>query len=184
MRRIIYWVHTSVDGFVEGPNGEFDWPQLGPELDQYGRDLHERVDTLLYGRRVFEMMADYWPTAGSASDDPHDQWFAPVWHSTPKIVYSRSLRSTEWADQIIGGDLTVGVERLKSAPGADLLLNGGAELAAVLSDLGLIDEYHIVVHPVVLGGGRQVLPVTGRLNLTFTGATVLDERVTVMRYTR
>lgn len=184
MRKVIYWVNTSVDGFVEGPHGEFDWALVGPELDQYSRDVHEHVDTLLYGRRVFEMMAGYWPTAGAASDDPHDQWFLPVWNSTPKIVFSRSQRSIEWADEVVGGDLAAAIERLRSAPGRDLLLTGGAELAARLSELDLIDEYRIAVHPVVLAGGRQVLPLTERRTLTLVDATVLDERVTVMRYTR
>lgn len=182
MRRIVYWVHTSVDGFIEGPNGEFDWPRLGPELSGYSRQLHDRVDTFLYGRRVWELMASYWPTAESVSDHPHDRWFAPVWRATRKIVFSRTLTSAEWADRVIGSDLVGQVSGLKAAPGKDLLLTGGAELAAELTRLGLIDEYHVAVHPVVLGGGKQVFPVAERLNLNLAGATVYDDQVTVLRF--
>lgn len=184
MRKIIYWVHTSVDGFIEGPNGEFDWPAMTPGLSRHSEELHDRVDTFLYGRRVFEMMAGYWPNAESVSDHPHNRWFAPIWRATPKIVFSRSTTSLEWADRVIGADLVDQVTALKAAQGKDLLLTGGAELAAELAGHGLIDEYQVAVHPVVLGGGKQVFPVAERLHLHFLDATVYDERVTVLRYGR
>lgn len=182
MRKIIYWVHTSIDGFIEGPNGEFDWPAVGPELSGYSRELHDRVDTFLYGRRVWELMAGYWPTAESVSDDPHDLWFAPVWRATPKIVFSGTLTSADWDTRVIGADLVDQVTAMKEAPGKDLLLTGGAELAAELAAHGLIDEYHVAVHPVVLGGGKRVFPVAQRLSPTLAGTTVYDDRVAVLRY--
>lgn len=81
MSKIIYWVHTSVDGFIDGPDGEFDRPRMGAELDK-------RVDTLLFGRPVWQMMVGFWPNAESMSDDPHVTTFAPFWRATPKIVFS------------------------------------------------------------------------------------------------
>jgi dihydrofolate reductase len=183
MRKIIYWVHTSVDGFVDGPNGEFDWPVMGPELSAYSEALDQRVDTLLFGRPVWQMMVGFWPNAEAISDDAHVVAFAPFWRATPKIVFSRSYPGDEWTERVIGGDLAAEVTALKAQPGADLLLTGGANLAAALTDLGLIDEYHIAVHPVVLGGGRRLFAEPKqRLNLRTVQSQLLDGRIVVTSY--
>ena len=183
MRKIIYWVHTSVDGFVDGPNGEFDWPVMGPELSGYSEGLDRRVDTLLFGRPVWEMMVGFWPNAESVTDDPHVAAFAPFWRATPKIVFSRSYPGDDWTERVIGGDLRAEVTALKSEPGADLLLTGGAALAAALTDLGLIDEYHVAVHPVVLGGGRKLFAEPAqRLGLRTVASSLLDGQVVVTQY--
>ncbi|SNS97109.1 Dihydrofolate reductase [Asanoa hainanensis] len=181
MRKVIYWVHTSVDGFVDGPNGEFDWTSMGPELSAYATEVHDRVDTFLYGRPVWEMMSAYWPTADQVSDHPHDIEFAPIWRSTPKIVFSRTLRGPlDHGARLAGvAELTA----LKSAPGKDLLLNGGSQLAGVLAEHGLLDEIQVMVHPVVLGGGKQVLPLDKtRLNLDLVNSRTLDGRVVLLSY--
>ncbi len=183
MRKIIYWVHASVDGFIDGPKGEFDWPMMGPELSAYSDSLDRRVDTLLFGRPVWQMMVGFWPNAESMSDDPHVAAFAPFWRATPKIVFSRTYRGDDWTSRVIGGDLEPEVTALKAQPGRDLLLTGGASLAAALSRLGLIDEYHVAVHPVVLGGGRRLFPDTEqRLNLRTVDSRVVDGRVVVTSY--
>jgi dihydrofolate reductase len=184
MSRIIYWVHTSVDGFIDGPGGEFDWPVMGPELSAYSEELDKRVDTLLFGRPVWQMMVGFWPNAEAMSDDPHVTSFAPFWRATPKIVFSRSYQGDEWASRVITSDLATEVAALKARPGgADMLLTGGSALAAELTGLGLIDEYHIAVHPVVLGGGRPLFARPDqRLNLRLVGSRVVDGRVTVSHY--
>lgn len=183
MRKIIYWVHTSVDGFIDGPGGEFDWTVMGPQLSGYSEGLDQRVDTLLYGRPVWQMMVGFWPQAESISDDPHVAAFAPFWRATPKVVFSRSYAGDEWTDRVIHGDLHAEVTALKAQPGADLLLIGGANLAAALTELGLIDEYHIAVHPVVLGGGRKLFAQPAqRLNLQTVESRLLDDRVVVTEY--
>jgi dihydrofolate reductase len=180
MRKIIYWVHASVDGFVDGPNGEFDWPVMGPELSAYSESLDRRVDTLLFGRPVWQMMVGFWPNAESISDDPHVAAFAPFWRATPKIVFSRGYPGDEWTDRVIRDDLRGEVTALKARPGADLLLTGGSNLAAALTELGLIDEYHVAVHPVVLGGGRKLFAEPKqRLNLQLMESGVLDGQVVV-----
>ncbi|MDQ7904096.1 dihydrofolate reductase family protein [Phytohabitans sp. ZYX-F-186] len=183
MRKIIYWVHTSVDGYVDGPNGEFDWPMMGPELSAYSDGLDRRVDTLLFGRPVWEMMVNFWPRAESLSDDPHVASFAPFWRATPKIVFSRAYPGDDWTSRVIGGDLAGEVAALKAGPGRDLLLTGGAALAATLSGLGLIDEYHVAVHPVALGGGRRLFAESGhRQGLRLVDSRTLDGRVVVAHY--
>ena len=183
MRKIIYWVHTSIDGFIDGPNGEFDWPVMGPELSAYSDSLDQRVDTLLFGRPVWEMMVRLWPNAEAVTTDPHTLAFAPFWRATPKIVFSRGYPGDEWTDRVIRGDLHAEVTALKAQPGADMLLTGGAGLAAALTDHGLIDEYHIAVHPVVLGGGRRLFAEPKqRLNLRAVQSRMVDDQVVVTSY--
>ena len=183
MRKIIYWVHASVDGFIDGPNGEFDWPVMGPGLSAYSENLDRGVDTLLFGRPVWEMMVGFWPHAETVSDDPHTAVFAPFWRATPKIVFSRSYAGDEWTSRVIGDDLAGEVAALKAGPGGDMLLTGGSALAAALTAHRLIDEYHIAVHPVVLGGGRKLFadPKPFR-DLDLVSSRVVDERVVVSRY--
>ncbi|MFF5232826.1 dihydrofolate reductase family protein [Dactylosporangium sp. NPDC000521] len=184
MGKIIYWVHTSVDGFIDGPNGEFDWPVMGPEMSAYSEELDKRVDTLLFGRPVWQMMVGFWPNAESMSDDPHVAAFAPFWRATPKIVFSRTYEGDEWTSRVISSDLAGEVAALKARPDAgDMLLTGGAALAAALTELGLIDEYHIAVHPVVLGGGRPLFARPDRRhNLRLVDSRVLDGQVSVSHY--
>jgi len=185
MRKVIYWVHSSVDGFIDGPDGEFDWPVMGPELSAYSESLDQRVDTLLFGRPVWQMMVGFWPNAEAITQDPHTLAFAPFWRATPKIVFSRSYAGDEWTERVIRGDLDTEVGALKAQPGKDLLLTGGSGLAAALTERGLIDEYHIAVHPVVLGGGRKLFAEPGqRLNLRAGESRLLDGQVVVTSYHR
>ncbi|GAA3265196.1 dihydrofolate reductase family protein [Dactylosporangium vinaceum] len=183
MRKIIYWVHSSVDGFIDGPGGEFDWPRMGQGLSAYSEGLNVHVDTLLYGRPVWQMMAGFWPKADEVSDHPHTAKFAPFWRATPKVVCSRTFEGDDWTSRVIRDDLPGQVGALKAEPGGDILLTGGSGLAAALTAHGLIDEYHIAVHPVVLGGGRPLFAEPkGRLNLVADGSQVVDEQVVVTRY--
>lgn len=184
MRKIIFWVHTSIDGYIDGPQGEFDWPVMGEELSAYSESLGDRCDTFLYGRGVWEGMVSFWPNAESMSNHPHVLEFAPRWRATPKIVFSTTLKTDDWAERIISDDLVKEVTDLKNRPGKDLLLTGGSSLAAALTEHGLIDEYHIAIHPVVLGGGRPLFaPTQNRLNLYLTNTQTLDSQVVVTHYT-
>lgn len=182
MRQILHYVHTSLDGYINGPGGAFDWAELGPELAQYSYGLEERTDTLLYGRAVWDMMSSYWPTAEQHSDHPHDVAYAPRWRATPKVVVSNTLTGADWNTRVLRIE---DVEKLKAEPGGDILLMGGARLAQSLTELGLVDEYHVCVAPVVLGGG-QPLWAAGRerLKLDLIGQTTCDGRTVVLRYGR
>jgi dihydrofolate reductase len=183
MSKIIYWVHASVDGFIDGPGGEFDWPVMGPQLSAYSEELDRRVDTLLFGRTVWQMMVGFWPNAESVSDDAHVAAFAPFWRATPKIVFSRTYPGDAWTSRVISANLGAEVAALKARSGGDMLLTGGAALAASLTELGLIDEYHIAVHPVVLGGGRKLFTDPGqRRDLRLVDSRALDGQVVVTQY--
>ncbi|MEQ0557463.1 dihydrofolate reductase family protein [Amycolatopsis sp. NEAU-NG30] len=185
MREIVYMVHTSLDGCVEGPNGEFDWPVMGPELSAHSQAQNERCGEFAYGRKVWDMMSGYWPNAESISDHPHDLAFAPVWRETPKVVFSRTLEKADWNTRVFGGDLTEAVTALKAEEGKDLLLMGGAELAAELTARGLIDEYQVIVHPVVLGGTKRPFAAgTPRLGLELVETRTFDGRAVLLRFRR
>jgi dihydrofolate reductase len=129
-------------------------------------------------------MVGFWPNAEALSDDAHVAAFAPFWRATPKIVFSRTYPGDDWTSRVISANLADEVAALKSRPGGgDMLLTGGAALAAALTGLGLIDEYHIAVHPVVLGGGRQLFAAPEhRHNLRLVDSQVLDGQVVVSHY--
>lgn len=185
MREIVYMVHTSLDGCIEGPNGEFDWALMGPELSGYSHELNSRASEFGYGRKVWEMMSSYWPAAETISDDPHDIAFAPVWRETPKVVFSRTLEKADWNTRVLSGDLATEVAALKAEDGKDLLVMGGAELSSELSRLGLIDEYLVFVHPVVLGGSRRPFAEGAeRFGLTLVESRIFDGQIVLLRYRR
>jgi dihydrofolate reductase len=185
MRKIIQWVLTSVDGYVCGPNGEFDWAFPSPELGEYSDRLHEGADTFLFGRGVWEMMAGFWPTADAESDDKHVQEFAPIWRETPKIVFSRTLEKADWNTRVISDNLAEEVTALKQQPGKDMLLTGGSSLPASLTELGLIDDYYVVVFPVVLGGGKPLFrEPKQRLDLELVEARTVDSKRVILHYQR
>ncbi|QNE22581.1 dihydrofolate reductase family protein [Kribbella qitaiheensis] len=181
MRKIIYYVHQSLDGFIEGPNGEFDWPVLGPELSEYSMSLTERVDLFLYGRTVWEMMSSFWPTADTTGADEHEITFAPIWREMPKLVLSTTLQGADWNTEIIRD--AEALREIKSRPGKDILLTGSATVAATLTELGLLEEYHVIVHPVLLGGGKPVYhPVKERLSLELAESRTFDNRTVLLRH--
>jgi dihydrofolate reductase len=182
MRKILHYVHMSLDGYINGPGGAFDWAELGPELARYSYALEDRTDTLLYGRAVWDMMSSYWPTADQDSDHPHTLAYAPRWREQPKVVVSRTLTGADWNTRIVRVE---DVEKLKAESGADILLMGGARMANALTALGLVDEFHVTVHPVVLGGGQPLWPAgRDRLKLDLLEQTPCDGRTVVLRYGR
>lgn len=182
MGRITHFVHQSLDGYIEGPNGEFDWPVMDPELSAYSQSLTESADIFLYGRVVWEMMSGFWPRAEEFSSDAHDLAFAPIWRKASKVVVSSTLREADWNTRVINTNVVEELTALKES-GAHLLLFGGSALAGYLTEHRLIDEYQIFVHPVVLGGGKPVFRTPQqRLGLTLAGTRTFDDRVVLLRH--
>ncbi|MBY8880931.1 dihydrofolate reductase family protein [Actinacidiphila acidipaludis] len=184
MRRIVHLVHTSVDGFIEGPAGEFDWPVMGPELSAYVDEVDRGIGTFLYGRVVWQMMASFWPNAEEISDSPHVRKFAPRWRAMPKVVVSRTLpQPGDTAVRVLRGDALAEVAALKAEPGKDILLTGGTELASHLAAAGLLDEWVVAVHPLVLGGGRRLFTQQKeRTPLRLVESRTVDGQVVVSRF--
>ncbi|MEU2117083.1 dihydrofolate reductase family protein [Streptomyces sp. NPDC016459] len=184
MGRIIHFAHQSLDGFIAGPNGEFDWPAMGPELSAYTAELIEGDTVFLYGRKVWDLMSGFWPNAERYSQDPHDLAFAPVWREAPKVVVSRTLAGQDvgWNTTVVSENVAEDLAALAEA-GKNLVLFGGAELAAHLGARGVVDEYRVVVHPVLLGGGTPAFhPAERRTVLETVETRTFDGRSVLLRH--
>ena len=154
MRKIISFLATTVDGYYEGPNQEFDWPVVDEEFNEFSLQQLDEVDTLLFGRVTYQGMAAYWPTSAAQQDDPR---VAAKMNSLPKLVVSRTLDRAEWANtQVVRGDVAEELTRLKQQPGKDIAIFGSSDLTVSLLRLGLVDGLRIMVNPVVLGDGRSL----------------------------
>jgi dihydrofolate reductase len=155
MARLIYSAISSLDGYVADEDGHFDWAAPDEEVHAFINDLDRPLGTYLYGRRMYETMED----------------FARIWQAADKIVYSRTLETASTASTRIERDFDPeAVRRMKTEAERDLIV-GGAELAAQAFEAGLVDECHLFVAPIVVGGGKRSLPANVRLKLD-----LLDER--------
>jgi dihydrofolate reductase len=171
MAKLIYSAITSLDGYIADEDGNFDWAAPDEEVHRFVNDLERPVGTYLYGRRMYEVMAA-WETAHTLADQrPVMQDFAQLWQAADKIVYSKTLETPSSARTRIEPDFDpAAVRQLKTQAERDITV-GGPELAAQAIKAGLVDEFHLFLVPIVVGGGNQALPDHVRLNLE-----LLDER--------
>ena len=164
MRKIILFMLVSLDGFFEGPNREIDWHNVDEEFNEFAIDQLNSLDALLFGRVTYELMASYWPTPAAIRDDPI---VAGKMNALPKIVFSKTLQKVEWSNtRLIKDHITDEITKLKQQPGKDMAIFGSSDLALSLTELGLMDEYRIMVNPVVLGSGKPLFKgIQDRLTL-------------------
>lgn len=183
MRKIIVAMQVSLDGFFEGPDGDIGWHMVDDELHGYFNDQLSTMGAFLDGRVTYQLMADYWPTADQDPDSsPREVEFARIWRDMPKIVYSRTLREAGWNTTVVRDVVAEEVLALKAEPGGDLAL-GGAELADTFRRHGLIDEYWIFVHPVLLGRGKPLFkPAEGRTAMALAETRRFGNGVVLLRY--
>ena len=192
MRKIVFMMSVSLDGFFEGPDRELDWQLVDVELHQHFNEWLATAGAFLDGRVTYELMAGYWPTA---DQDPGASApvieFARIWRDMPKIVFSRTLEQAGWNTTIVREVDPEEIQRLKAQPGGDPVVGGGdlvvggADLAAAFRAHDLIDEYRIYVQPVLLGRGRplfQPSDVTAHLRLAETRA--FGNGVVLLRFER
>jgi len=158
MGKLIYLMNVSLDGFIETPDHSLDWTTVDDELHTWFNDQMRALDAELYGRRLYELMADYWPTGEtdpSATDATRE--FARIWNPMPKIVFSSSLDHVEHNSRLVQGDVGAVLDGLRAEFEGDLGV-GGPNLAGQFVRRGLVDEYRLVIHPVVLGAGTPFWP--------------------------
>jgi len=154
MRDVTYSLTMSLDGYVVGPDGRFDWAEPDPEVFAFATDEVRDLDVHLMGRRLYETMVYWEDPEQAASFGEAEQEFADVWNALPKVVFSSTLSSVDGSGaRLATGDLAEEIERLRAEPGDGNIGIGGATLAAAASDADLIDEYRIRVLPVLVGGG-------------------------------
>ena len=163
--KLIYSAITSLDGYVADGNGNFDWAEPDEEVHTFVNDLERRAGTYLYGRRMYEVMV-FWETANTMADlPPFVRDFAEIWQAADKIVYSRTLETVSSARTRIEREFDPqAVRQMKARAGRDITV-GGPELAAHAIKAGLVDEYHLFITPIVLGGGKPALPNDLRVKL-------------------
>jgi len=176
---------VSLDGFMEGPNHEIDWHLVDDELHWHFNDQLRGAGAFLDGRVTWELMARFWPTADAdpAAPAPVAE-FARIWRETPKIVYSRTLERAGWNTTIAREVVPADIAALKADTAGDLFL-GGAELAATFLRRGLVDEYRIYMHPVLIGAGSAMFPATATpMPLTLAETRAFANGVVLLRYLR
>lgn len=179
MRRIIAQEMVTIDGYFAGPEGELDWFVWDEVMRDVSREMLTRVDTILFGRVTYEMMAAYWPTA--ADEDPA---IAKAMNSLPKIVFSQSLKTADWHNtRIIREIVPAEILGMKQEKGKDLVIYGSGRLVSSLAAQNLIDEYRLIVNPVVLGRGRTLFAgLRERIPMKLQDTEVLGSGNVLLRY--
>ena len=169
--KLIYSAITSLDGYVADPQGDFDWAAPDEEVHAFVNDLERPVGTYLYGRRMYEVMVGWENPDAFAGDSAVMRDFADVWQAADKIVYSRTLETVSSAKTRIEREFDAeAIRQMKARAAADISV-GGSDLAAQALESGLVDELHLFLTPIIVGGGKQSLPAGVRVKLE-----LLDER--------
>lgn len=175
MRKVVLGMNVTLDGYVARTNGELDWmfPNIDSERTESITEGLSEIDVFLMGRVTYEGMAAHWPTA--------DDEIAPLMNRATKIVFSRTLKKVDWENcRLAAGDPAEEIAELKRQPGTAIAVAGGARFAQSLSKQGLIDEYNLTVHPVVLGTGIPLF--TDPINLKLLSTRAFDTGAVVLNY--
>jgi dihydrofolate reductase len=191
MRRVILAMQMTLDGFSTGPNGEMDY--LPPFNDEKSwKDLHEEMwnqlrsaDTFLLGRVTYQIWEKYWPAAAtSPSSAKNDIEFSKFADKTQKIVFSKTLEKAEWQNtRLVKENIAEEIARMKQQPGKNMVVAGGAGIAQTFIRLGLIDEYLVTVHPVILGIGKPLFGNLGdKIKLKLVGTKTFNTGAVELRY--
>jgi len=184
MRKVIYSMTVSLDGFIAGPDGDIGWGAPDDELHRFHNERVRDVGVQLCGRRLYEVMT-YWDTAledPSLSETASE--FAHIWERIPKVVFSTTLETVSGNARLATGTVAEEIARLKEQPGADIAV-GGAGLAAACIELGLVDVFQVFVSPIVLGAGTPFFPPTAeRIELELLETRTFGSRVVYLHYGR
>jgi dihydrofolate reductase len=154
MRKIILQTLISLDGYYEGPNKEIDWHNVDAEFNDFAIAFLNTIDTILFGRVTYQLMAHYWPTPEALKNDPV---VAEIMNNLSKIVFSKKMEKADWNNtQVFSGSIPDEIKRLKQQSGKDIAIFASSELALTFIPHDLIDEFRILVNPVVLGSGKPL----------------------------
>ena len=182
MARLIYSAIASLDGYIADEDGNFDWAMPDEEVHAFVNDLERPLGTYLYGRRMYEMMVGWETDPALTEQSPLMRDFAAPWQAADKIVYSRTLEAASTARTRIERDFDPeAVRRMKASAGREVGV-GGAELAAQAFRAGLVDECHLFVAPIVVGGGKRSLPEDVRVKLELLGERRFGNGMVYLHY--
>jgi dihydrofolate reductase len=183
MRNVTYSMNVSLDGYIVGPDGSFDWSAPDEDVFRFWIDEIRGVGVHLLGRRLYETML-YWETAEQEAslDDAEREW-ASLWNPLPKVVFSTTLSEVRGNARLASGSVAEEIERLRAEPGEGDIAIGGATLAAEAAASGLIDEYQLIVYPVLVGGGTPYFPRDDRrVDLELVETRTFSSRFVHLRY--
>jgi dihydrofolate reductase len=174
---------VSLDGYVETREHKIDWVLVDEELHTFFNDQARETGAFLFGRRMYELMIEYWPTADTNPTNlAVEVEYSRIWKNMPKVVFSKTLDKVEWNSRLVKENAGDEITKLKAQPGKDLSI-GGPALAASVMQLGLIDEYQLFVNPVVLGGGTPFFPKLQKpINLQLLETRIFRSGVVYLRY--
>ena len=182
MRKVTYSMSMSVDGYIAGPDGDFDWPGFDDEVFRISLDEIRTIGVHLMGRRLYETMR-YWETTDPAGFSDLEREWASLWNPLPKVVFSRTLTAVEGNARLATGSVADEIARLRAEPGEGDIAIGGATLAQDAAAAGLIDEYLIRVFPVLVGGGIPFFAHDDqRVDLELLESRKLDGGVLLLHY--
>jgi dihydrofolate reductase len=187
VRKLVLFMHTSLDGFVGGPDGEMDWIDVNDEMFEYAGQRTREADTALYGRVTYQMMESYWPTAGdqptaTKHDIEHSKWY----NSVAKVVVARTMKGAMPANtKVVGEGVTSEIIKLKQAPGKDIVIFGSPTVAHALMAENLIDDYWLFINPVLLGQGIPLFKdIQAKAALRLAASHVFSSGVVCLHYER
>ncbi|MER5477400.1 dihydrofolate reductase family protein [Streptomyces sp. NPDC002734] len=183
MRKLIYGMNVSLDGYIAAPGDDIGWSVPSDELFQFWSDQLQATELSLYGRKLWHMMAPYWPTADQRPDStPAEIEFGRRWRDMAKVVFSSTIHEVDWNTRLVTGDAVAEIARLKAEDGGPMDI-GGAALAAAAMRAGLIDEYVLATAPVLVGGGTPFFTALDNwVNLNLVETRTLPCGVVLTRY--
>ncbi len=182
MRDVILFNAITLDGYFEGPGNDLSWHRVDEEFNVFAWEQIRGVDTILFGRKTYALMASYWPSPEAVADDPVTAEMMNTW---PKIVFSRTLSEAAWNNTRLADNALGEVQRLKNQPGKPLIIFGSANLSASLMTAGLIDQFNLMVMPVVLGKGTPLFQgINSQLDLKLTSSHVFTNGNVLLTYKR
>lgn len=181
MRKIIVFENVTLDGFMSGPNGELDWAIRDDEVTQYSKEGQASTDMFLFGRVTYEMMASFWPTPAGESTNPV---FAEFLNNTPKIVFSTTLQTADWQNTEVSNELNKDeILKLKQLHGENMMIFGSGTIVEQLTNLGLIDEYQLMINPVILGKGKSLFKdIKDRINMKLVKTKTFSNGIVLLQY--
>ncbi len=181
MRKLFVFNLVTLDGYFEGPSRDISWHNVDAEFNEYAVEMLDSVDTLLFGRVTYDLMASFWPTPDAVKNDP---LVAGRMNSLPKIVFSRTLDKVEWNNtRLVKNNIEEEIRKMKAQPGKDMALLGSGVMMSEFAQAGLIDEYRIMVNPVVLGNGNPLFKgIKDRLNLKLVNTKIFKSGNVLLYY--
>jgi dihydrofolate reductase len=181
MRKVTVFNFVTLNGYFEGPKKDISWHRHGAEENAYSIEALKSGNTLLFGRVTYELMASYWQTPMAIKNDPV---VAEGMNNAEKIVFSRKLKKVEWNNtRLVKNDVKKEIRKMKQQPGKDMALLGSGNIATQLAEQGLIDEYQIMVDPVVIGNGTPLFKnIKHKLDLKLTSTRIFQSGVVLLCY--